>query len=56
MTPQEVLNEIVSGLNNIVRAFEDEGDRVYLGSTNDAEQLREIAELVDEHRTDGDPS
>lgn len=27
---------------NIVREFEDEGDRVYLGSTNDADDLRDL--------------
>lgn len=31
---------------NIVREFEDEGDRVYLGSTNDAEDLRDLDEQL----------
>jgi len=34
------------GITNIVREFEDEGDRVYLGSTNDADDLRELDELL----------
>jgi hypothetical protein len=56
MTPQQVINAIVSDLNNIVRAIEESpgGDEVRLASTNDADRLREIAELVDEHRTDCD--
>ena len=40
-------DEIISDLNNIVRAIEDEGDRCYLGSTNDAERLREIANWLE---------
>lgn len=36
-------DEIIPDLNNIVRAIEDEGDRCYFGSTNDADRLREIA-------------
>lgn len=35
---------IRSDLNNIARAIEDEGDRCYLGSTNDADELRQIAQ------------
>ena len=31
-------------LSNICDDFEDEGDRVYLGSTNDADALRSINE------------
>ena len=38
----------LSDLNNIVRSMEDEGDRVYLGSTNDADELRKIAEMFDD--------
>lgn len=37
----------LSTLNNIVRALEDEGDRVYLGSTNDADELREVVKYLD---------
>ncbi|MFV1627977.1 hypothetical protein VWY34_15515 [Phaeobacter sp. JH20_02] len=33
-------------VSNIVDALEDEGDRVYLGSTNDADTLRDIAQTV----------
>lgn len=40
-------DEIIPDLNNIVRAIEDEGDRCYLGSTNDAERLREIANWLE---------
>lgn len=35
-------------LSNIRDGLEDEGDRIYLGSTNDAEELREIAEAIEE--------
>ena len=38
------LDEFRSELNNISRAAEDEGDRVYFGSTNDADDLRAVAE------------
>jgi hypothetical protein len=41
---------IVSDLNNITREIEDEGDRAYLGSTNDADRLKEIAETLDNWR------
>lgn len=44
--------EIIPDLNNIVRAIEDEGDRIYLGSTNDADRLREIANWLDRHLRD----
>lgn len=37
----------LSTLNNIVRALEDEGDRVFLGSTNDADDLREVVKMLD---------
>lgn len=40
-------DEIIPDLNNIVRAIEDEGDRCYLGSTNDADRLREIADWLE---------
>lgn len=40
-------DEIIPDLNNIVRAIEDEGDRCYLSSTNDADRLREIADWLD---------
>lgn len=33
-------------VSNIFDALEDEGDRVYLGSTNDADTLRDIAQTV----------
>lgn len=34
-------------ISNIVASIEDEGDRVYFGSTNDADELRAISdELV----------
>ena len=35
-------------LSNIVDGLEDEGDRIYFGSTNAADQLREIAEEIEE--------
>jgi hypothetical protein len=50
--PSPLTSEIVSDLNNITRAFEDEGDRTYLGSTNDADRLIEIAQLFDDWRSE----
>lgn len=41
-------DHIRSDLNNIVRALEDEGDRIYLGSTNDADELRQIARAFED--------
>lgn len=40
-------DEIIPDLNNIVRDIEDEGDRCYFGSTNDADRLREIADWLE---------
>lgn len=40
--------EWVSHIANIVRAIEDEGDRSYFGSTNDADLLREVSASLDE--------
>lgn len=39
--------KIIPDLNNIVRAIEDEGDRCYLGSTNDADDLKKIANWLE---------
>lgn len=47
---EAMLLPIVSDLNNMTRAIEEEGDRSYFGSTNDADRLREIAEQLDEWR------
>lgn len=35
-------------LSNVRDGLEDEGDRIYFGSTNDADQLRDIIEEVEE--------
>jgi hypothetical protein len=35
-------------LSNVRAGMEDEGDRIYFGSTNDADQLREIIDEVEE--------
>lgn len=52
--PREVvrwlLEEVAPDLNNIVRASEDEGDRVYFGSSNDADDLAAIAQKLDRQR------
>jgi hypothetical protein len=45
-----MLLPIVSDLNNIVEAVEDDGDRAWFGSTNDADRLKEIAEALDNWR------
>jgi hypothetical protein len=53
MTPTDPLAwllPIVSDLNNIVEAIEDEGDRSLFGSTNDADRLKEIAQRLDDWR------
>lgn len=41
-------DHIRSDLNNISRAIEDEGDRAYFGSTNDADELRQIAQKFED--------
>jgi hypothetical protein len=45
-----LLLPIVSDLNNIAAEIEDEGDRAWLGSTNDADRLKEIAATLDNWR------
>jgi hypothetical protein len=45
-----MLLPIVSDLNNMVEAIEEEGDRAYFGSTNDADRLKEIAAALDDWR------
>ncbi|WP_027039089.1 hypothetical protein [Mesorhizobium ciceri] len=35
-------------LSNVSQGLEDEGDRIYFGSTNDADQLRAIIDEVEE--------
>lgn len=35
-------------LSNVRDGLEDEGDRIYFGSTNDADQLRDIIEEIEE--------
>lgn len=47
---QWLLNEACPDLNNIVRAAEDESDRVYFGSSNDADELTAIARRIDRER------
>jgi hypothetical protein len=39
-------DKMLSSLRNIVRGLEDEGDRVFFESTNDADDLREIVERL----------
>lgn len=51
-TADELLLSIASTLNNIAADIEDEGDRAYFGSTNDADKLKEIAEQIDQWRFD----
>ncbi len=54
---EAIANEIYSSqlmrrfrdtLANVRDGLEDEGDRIYFGSTNDADQLREIIDEVEE--------
>lgn len=40
------LMNISHTVSNIVSELEDEGDRVYFGSTNDADTLREINDIL----------
>jgi hypothetical protein len=41
-----LLNSVVSDIANIALGIEDEGDRAYFGSTNDADLLRELDDKV----------
>jgi hypothetical protein len=50
MTAEELLLSVVSALNNIVSEIDDSGDRVFFGSTNDADLLKEIAQRLDDWR------
>jgi hypothetical protein len=44
----KLIERFRQGIANIVLGLEDEGDRVYLGSTNDADELSELdAKLTD---------
>lgn len=40
--------KVHGALEGIVMGIEDEGDRVYFGSTNDADELRDIWQKLDE--------
>lgn len=42
----KLIERFRQGVANIVRAVEDEGDRVYFGSSNDFEELRELDEKL----------
>lgn len=44
----QLMRKFRDTLSNVRDGLEDEGDRIYLGSTNDADQLREIVEEVEE--------
>ena len=48
----KLLIRLREALNNIADGAEDEGDRVYFGSTNDADWLKEIACEVDSYAFD----
>jgi hypothetical protein len=44
----QLMRKFRDTLSNIVDGCDDEGDRVYFGSTNAADELREIAEEIEE--------
>lgn len=44
---EALLESVRSDLSNIARFLEDEGDRVYLASSNDADLLREVHQRVE---------
>jgi hypothetical protein len=44
----QLMRKFRDTLSNIVDGCEDEGDRVYFGSTNAADELREISEEIEE--------
>ncbi len=44
----QLMRKFRDTLLNIVDGCDDEGDRIYFGSTNAADQLREISEEIDE--------
>jgi hypothetical protein len=54
MTAEQLLLSIVSELNNIAYGIEEEGDRSFFGSTNDADRFREIAQQLDDWRFERD--
>ncbi len=39
---RDFLERLANAITDIVDGLEDEGDRVYLGSTNDADTLRDL--------------
>lgn len=44
----QLMRKFRDTLSNVKDGMEDEGDRIYFGSTNDADQLREIVDEVEE--------
>jgi hypothetical protein len=44
----QLMRRFRSTLSNVRDGLEDEGDRIYFGSTNDADELRAIIEEVEE--------
>lgn len=45
---EAMLGRLHSDLEGIVMGIEEEGDRSYFGSTNDADQLKEIWQRLDD--------
>ena len=46
---KELLLRLRSTLVNVRAGLTDEGDRVYFGSTNDVDQLKEIIDEIDSY-------
>jgi chromosome segregation ATPase len=44
----QLLRRFRDTLSNVRAGLEDEGDRIYFGSTNDADELRDIIEAIEE--------
>ncbi len=48
----ELFHKMGAVLTMVADALEDEGDRVYLGSTNDAEAIRDMKDRYFQYRFD----
>lgn len=49
----KLIDRLDTTIHHIVAKFEDEGDRVYLGSTNDADALRALSDDLSSARFEG---
>lgn len=49
---RHLLHRIGDAIMDIAEGLENQGDRVYLGSTNDADTLKELSKLYQAYRWD----